>query len=169
MRTVRRAGAAPKKLPADLCVLGSGISGISAALEAAQLGRRVVLVDSGPQLGGQSTGSIIGTFCGLYANGPNPKLVTRGIAETLLRDLKASGDAFEKVSARNTVIVMYRVAALQRWIEEAVRKAGIDVTYVELPTNKGHMASHADAALWAPILGAFLKRLTRDDIAYLLS
>ena len=41
-----------------------------------------------------------------------------------------------------------------------MRKAGIDVTYVELPTNKGHMASHADAALWAPILGAFLKRLT---------
>ena len=41
-----------------------------------------------------------------------------------------------------------------------MRRAGIDVTYVELPTNKGHMASHADAALWAPILGAFLKRLT---------
>jgi homoserine O-acetyltransferase/O-succinyltransferase len=41
-----------------------------------------------------------------------------------------------------------------------MRKTGIDVTYVELPNNKGHMASHADAALWAPILGAFLKRLT---------
>src|SRR5882724_5051958 len=40
-----------------------------------------------------------------------------------------------------------------------MRRAGIDVTYVELPSNKGHMASHADAALWAPILGAFLKRL----------
>jgi homoserine O-acetyltransferase len=41
-----------------------------------------------------------------------------------------------------------------------MRRAGVDVTYVELPTNKGHMASHADAALWAPILGAFLKRLS---------
>ena len=40
-----------------------------------------------------------------------------------------------------------------------MRKAGIDVTYVELPSNKGHMASHADAALWAPILAAFLKAL----------
>ncbi len=127
-RITRRLGDAPaKRLSADFCVLGSGISGISAALEAAQLGRRVVLVDSGPQLGGQSTGSIIGTFCGLYANGPNPRLVTHGIAETLLRDLKATGDAFERVSQRNTVIVMYRVAALQRWIEEAVRQAKIDV------------------------------------------
>jgi homoserine O-acetyltransferase/O-succinyltransferase len=40
-----------------------------------------------------------------------------------------------------------------------MRKAGVDVTYVELPSNQGHMASHADAALWAPILGAFLKAL----------
>lgn len=40
-----------------------------------------------------------------------------------------------------------------------MRKAGMDVIYVELPSNKGHMASHADAALWAPILGAFLKSL----------
>ncbi|CAN5904879.1 homoserine O-acetyltransferase [soil metagenome] len=40
-----------------------------------------------------------------------------------------------------------------------MRRAGIDITYVELPTNKGHMASHADAALWAPILGSFLKSL----------
>ena len=40
-----------------------------------------------------------------------------------------------------------------------MRKVGIDITYVELPSNKGHMASHADAALWAPILGAFMKSL----------
>ena len=128
MKTVRREGAAAaQRLSADLCVLGSGIAGVSAALEAAQLGRRVTLVDSGQQLGGQSTGSIIGTFCGLYANGRNPRLVTHGIADALLRDLMKAGDAFEKVSARNTVIVMYRVTALQRWIEEAVRQAKIDV------------------------------------------
>ena len=40
-----------------------------------------------------------------------------------------------------------------------MRSAGVDVTYVELPSDKGHMASHADAALWAPILGAFMKSL----------
>lgn len=40
-----------------------------------------------------------------------------------------------------------------------MRKAGVDVTYVELPSDKGHMASHADAAMWAPILAAFMKGL----------
>jgi len=41
-----------------------------------------------------------------------------------------------------------------------MRKAGVDLTYVEMPSDKGHMASHADAAMWAPILAAFLKQLT---------
>jgi homoserine O-acetyltransferase/O-succinyltransferase len=40
-----------------------------------------------------------------------------------------------------------------------MRKAGVDVTYVELPSDKGHMASHADAWMWAPILSAFMKTL----------
>ena len=40
-----------------------------------------------------------------------------------------------------------------------MRKAGVDIAYVELPSKKGHMASNADAALWAPILSAFLKAL----------
>jgi len=40
-----------------------------------------------------------------------------------------------------------------------MRKAGIDITYVELPSDKGHLASHADAAMWAPLLGAFMKSL----------
>jgi homoserine O-acetyltransferase len=40
-----------------------------------------------------------------------------------------------------------------------MRKAGVDVAYVELPSNKGHMASNADGAMWAPILSAFLKAL----------
>ena len=40
-----------------------------------------------------------------------------------------------------------------------MRKAGVDVTYVELPSEKGHMASHQDAAMWAPILAAHMKSL----------
>ena len=52
-------------------MLGAGIAGVSAALEAARLGRQVALVDGLPALGGQAVNSIIGTFCGLFANGTN--------------------------------------------------------------------------------------------------
>jgi glycine/D-amino acid oxidase-like deaminating enzyme len=126
-KIVRRSAGAATTLTADLCVLGSGAAGIAAAIEAARLGRRVVLVDGAPQLGGQATGSMIGTFCGFYSNGPQPRLVTHGIAAEILRDLRASGDAHDITGRRNTLIVQYRITALQRWIEEAVRKAGVDV------------------------------------------
>ena len=53
---------------------------------------------------------------------------------------------------------LFDIALCPTYVND-MRKAGIDVTYVELPSNKGHMASHADAALWAPLLGAFLKGL----------
>jgi 2-polyprenyl-6-methoxyphenol hydroxylase-like FAD-dependent oxidoreductase len=126
-KTVRRGADHATRLSADLCVLGSGAAGISAAIEAARLGRKVVLVDGAPQLGGQAVGAMIGTFCGFYSNGKAPRLVTHGIAAEILRDLRASGDAHDITGRRNTIIVQYRVTALQRWIEEAVRKAGIEI------------------------------------------
>jgi homoserine O-acetyltransferase len=53
---------------------------------------------------------------------------------------------------------LFDIALCPAYVSD-MRKAGVDVTYVELPSNKGHMASHGDAALWAPILAAFMKSL----------
>src|SRR5207247_4083135 len=89
-RIVRRAPrASPQRVSGDICVLGAGIAGVSAALEAARLGRKVALLDGLPALGGQAVNSIIGTFCGLFANGPHGRQLTYGIADDILRDLGA--------------------------------------------------------------------------------
>jgi flavin-dependent dehydrogenase len=103
------------RISADLCVVGAGISGISAALEAARLGRKVILVDSQPSLGGQAVNSIIGTFCGLFSNGPEPRQLTHGIADDILRDLGATG-AVRCVhsSLATTTVVYYEEVALGR-------------------------------------------------------
>ncbi len=53
---------------------------------------------------------------------------------------------------------LFNIADCPAYVTD-MRKAGVDVTYVELPSNKGHMASHQDAAMWAPILAAFMKSL----------
>ena len=124
--TRRPAVAKTWDVEADICVAGAGISGISAAIEAARLGRNVVLVDSLPVLGGQAVNSIIGTFCGLFHNGPDRYQFTYGIADEILTDLGASGDLFYRVGPGWT-IVLYDEVALSRWIEEAVQKAGIDM------------------------------------------
>ena len=89
-KIVRRPAAAKSwDVEADICVAGAGITGISAAIEAARLGRRVVLVDSLPALGGQAVNSIIGTFCGMFHNGPDRYQFTYGIADEILTDLGA--------------------------------------------------------------------------------
>lgn len=49
----RPSGPVAHHVAADVCVLGAGIAGVSAAIEAAKLGERVVLVDALPVLGGQ--------------------------------------------------------------------------------------------------------------------
>jgi len=128
-RIVRRPdGGRPWHVSADICVLGAGIAGVSAALEAARLDRKVALVDGLPALGGQAVNSIIGTFCGLFANGTHGHQLTHGIADGILRDLGAQ-DAlhYRRGGPSNTTVVMYDEVALSRWIEEAVRKAGITV------------------------------------------
>jgi len=140
-RIVRRPeGGRVRQVSADICVVGAGIAGISAALEAAGLDRKVALVDGLPALGGQAVNSIIGTFCGLFANGTHGHQLTHGIADGILRDLGAQ-DAlyYRRGGPSNTTVVMYDEVALARWIEEAVRKAGITV-----------------------LTGAILRRVSRD-------
>jgi flavin-dependent dehydrogenase len=128
-RIVRcRPGATPLHVGADICVLGAGIAGVSAALEAARLGRKVALLDGLPALGGQAVNSIIGTFCGLFANGLHGRQLTHGIADDILRDLGAQGALhYRRGGPANTTVVMYDEIALSRWIEETIGAAGITV------------------------------------------
>ena len=44
-------------------------------------------------------------------------------------------------------------------VMDALRKAGVDASYFEIDSDKGHLASGADAAKWAPALRDFMARL----------
>lgn len=155
-RRVRRDAArtTPRRLEADIVVLGAGISGVSAALEAARLGRRVALVDAGMQLGGQSTGSLLGTFCGFYSNGPEPYRVVYGIVDEMFAHLKKA-DAFHVRRGRNTFIPLYQEQALVRWIENAISAAKIDVllgaTLLAVEREGGRIAGLQLATRFGPV------------------
>jgi hypothetical protein len=107
----------------DLCVLGAGISGVSAALEAAKLGRKVVIIDGAPALGGQAIGSIIGTLIGLYTHGRDAYQITHGIADDLIRDMTAEGSLLRM--HRSTVTFQYDEVRLARWMERKIEEAGV--------------------------------------------
>jgi hypothetical protein len=159
LRVIKRPpGRSVRTLKTDICVLGAGISGVSAALEAAKLGRSVVLVDGAPSLGGQAIGSIIGTIIGLYTHGPQAYQITHGIADDLLRDLNAEGSLLRH--HRHTVTFQYDEVRLARWMERKVEEAGVQalvgavltdvsfsdrrVKYVEFATRYGAVRIEAN-------------------------
>jgi FAD dependent oxidoreductase len=127
----------PSIITADICVIGAGIAGVSAALEAARLGRSVVLVDAAPALGGQAIGSIIGTIIGLYTHGPQPYQITHGIADDLIADLTAEGSLNRRVSMTGTITFQYDEVRLARWIETQVERAGIRALVGAVLTDVG--------------------------------
>ena len=108
----------------DICVIGSGASGASAAIEAARAGNSVILVDGLPSLGGQAVNSIIGMFCGLFTPGPDGTQLTHGIADDILHDLGATGDV-KIIQGGVMKTAMYNEVALGRWVEKAILKAGV--------------------------------------------
>ena len=144
---------------ADLCVVGAGISGVSAAIEAARLGRDVILVDGLPAVGGQAVNSIIGMIVGLFGNGPNGKQLTHGIADDILRDLGAAGDLEVRMGGVSPN-AFYSEVALGRWVERKILELNITplvgavlrrvhleqrrVTEVELATRYGDVMVRAD-------------------------
>jgi hypothetical protein len=110
----------------DICVLGAGIAGVTAAVEAARLGRSVLLVDAAPALGGQAVGSIIGTVIGLFSHGKDAYQLTHGLADELIADLTASGALSRRHSTRTgTVTFQYDLVPFGRWIERKVEDAGV--------------------------------------------
>jgi len=118
-RIARRPEKSGEKIAAGICVVGSGADGISAALEAAAAGGKVVLVESAANLGGQAVNSAIGTFCGLYSNGPEITRLTYGVADDILSDLLKDAAARD-LPARNSMIIQYDDTALGRWVDRTV-------------------------------------------------
>jgi hypothetical protein len=115
----------PQRLTGDICVVGAGIAGVSAALQAAKLGRKVILVDSQPALGGQAVNSIIATFCGLFSNGTHGYQFTYGIADDLLAFLESHEKAVHYRHGPRTTVVYYDEVTLGRWVEQSILEAGI--------------------------------------------
>lgn len=116
---------ADHEVSADVCVVGAGIAGSTAAIESARLGRRVVLVDSLPLIGGQMVHSLIGLFCGVFGNAPEYRQLTHGVFDDIFRDLGPAGDLH--FARGHTTTVFYNEVALGRWLEKTVRSLGIQV------------------------------------------
>lgn len=152
----RRAPRDETVVEADICVLGAGISGVSAAIEAARLGRRVVIADAAPALGGQAIGSVIGTLIGLFSHGEHAYQLTHGIADELIEELTASGDLLRRHSPRTgTVTFQYELMQLARWMERKIEDSGaralIGATLTHVEHGNGRIEHLELATRFGPV------------------
>lgn len=79
----------------DVCVIGSGAAGSTAAIAAARAGASVVLVEQLPFLGGTST-AVLDTFYGFWTPGDTPRKVVGGIADEVVAGLRSLGPVVER-------------------------------------------------------------------------
>ena len=79
----------------DVCVVGAGSAGSTAAIAAARAGAGVLLIDRLPFLGGTST-AVLDTFYGFYTPGSQARKVVGGIGDDVVAALRALGPVIER-------------------------------------------------------------------------
>jgi hypothetical protein len=92
---VNAAPDAPLIASIDVCVVGAGSAGSSAAIAAARHGASVLLIDRLPFLGGTST-AVLDTFYGFYTPGERARKVVGGIGDDVVAALRALGPVIER-------------------------------------------------------------------------
>lgn len=131
---------------ADICVVGAGVAGLAAALESARLGKKVILLDSEYQVGGQAYNSVIGCFCGFFSNYAEPdasdcRQLTHLVADDMFHYLKEHNGYYFRIGTSNTLVPYYNENTFLRWAEKALRDAGVKTILGVTLTDVGRSGS----------------------------
>ncbi len=111
----------------DVCVIGAGSAGSTAAIAAARHGATVLLIDRLPFLGGTST-AVLDTFYGFYTPGGEARKVVGGIGDDVVAALRALGPVIERPNTYGAGTgVTYLAEHLKVAWEELVTSAGARV------------------------------------------
>lgn len=115
--------ALPLLADVDVCVVGAGSAGSTAAIAAARTGARTLLIDRLPFLGGTST-AVLDTFYGFYTPGSRWLKVVGGIADDVVAALRDLGPVVERPNTYGagtgvTYLAEHLKVAWERLTEEA--------------------------------------------------
>lgn len=111
----------------DVAVVGSGSAGSIAAIAAARLGSRVLLIEKLPFLGGNST-AVLDTFYGFYAPGSKPFRVVDSIPKEVVTSLRRLGPVVERPNTYGAGTgVTYNADHLKVVWEHLALEAGVSV------------------------------------------
>ena len=113
-------------MPADIAVVGGGSAGIAAAVSAARTGARVVFIDRNGLLGGQASGAMVHSICGLYLlreDATRPlQPANHGFPMEFARELLAMGGARGPVRMGRLDVLLHEPTAIAILAEKLCAK-----------------------------------------------
>ncbi len=101
----------------DVLVAGGGSAGLAAAISAARLGARTLLVEHHGSLGGMAPAALVHSICGLYhlPHGDSaPRFANAGFASEFARRLAATGGASGPVRMGRVDVLLQQPTAFAR-------------------------------------------------------
>ena len=111
----------------DVCVVGAGSAGSTAAIAAARRGASVLLLDRLPFLGGTST-AVLDTFYGFYTPGSQSRKVVGGIGDDVIAALRELGPLIERPNTYGAGTgVTYLAEHLKVAWERLATEAGVQI------------------------------------------
>ena len=124
----------------DVLVIGGGPAGVCAAITAARMGSRVMIVESGNCLGGMATMGLVSPFMTCY-DGDGEQMIIRGIFEEIVDRMVAIGGAIHPEYVRNTTpysawitaghdhCTPFEAEAMKYILDSMCLEAGVKVLY----------------------------------------
>lgn len=111
----------------DILVVGAGMAGVSAAIGAAQQGKKVLLIDNHSYPGGAATGAQVGTICGLFENGKkdNAAFIVDGFAKEFAEKLMKRFQLKPAYNQLGLHYLPYNVDELKSFLEDELAQNNV--------------------------------------------
>lgn len=136
---------------ADVVVAGGGSAGVAAALAAARLGAKTILLERQAFLGGNGTGSLVTAFCGFFTRGQHPTQVVTGIGQEILDMLVDRGEVISHTPSPYTgnLNVPFDPEMLKCVLDELLVSSSVDL---RLHTRLVSSRMNSDSSRMAAVL-----------------
>lgn len=119
----------PVRYRPDVCIIGAGAAGVSAAVAAARCGLSVLLVEKYGFCGGATVAGLSGTICGLYSSGNTPEQIVFGFAHEFYTALKDRGGVARPVQFGKTLLVPHDSLTWKETADALLLASGCTLLY----------------------------------------
>ncbi|MBU2703727.1 hypothetical protein Ga0466249_004875 [Sporomusaceae bacterium BoRhaA] len=118
-----------KNLKYDVVVVGGGSAGIAAAIGASQSGKKVLLIDRNPYLGGQATNCSLPAYCGFFTQADPFEQAVGGVGQQVLERMGNLGfyQGPRRTAKTGTVIVVLDAEEIKYSLDLFIADSNVDV------------------------------------------